>query len=351
MSVSSSSFDKEFKNALKNKKTKSLFSTKESREIKNNKKEIDPISIFGNKPVVIPPVVEPITDAEKEDIELTKAVASEMNMNIMEMYKFSIESGERDISFCFVDQSKIDPVLKEAREYVLQSMMDKKDFIKAVYRVTKVQFFDITRTVLESAIEKIYENVLFYRDLYMRLLQFSTCEVKPSRIHGNGLFSTKKIKKGDVITFFFPYYLETIIDNGKIDKEREEGLSILPLISRRTLNANEIPIMRRCENAVSETVLMMGDNKVHSDTRFLAHMINDPCIFTPGMSELDYEGQIITSFNACIVRFHKEPRILYVTAYKNIEIGDEILVPYGWNYWSIFGIPAKEIAVDNMDSQ
>lgn len=348
MSGAVSSFDNAFKANLKKNKNRTLFSTKSSRDTVAPKKEVDPSTIFGDKPILIPEAVAPITDEEKKDISSTKATTSEMNMSIMEMYNFSIESGDRDISFCLVDSSKIDPVLKEAREFVLQGMMDKKDFIKAVYRATKVQFSNITRSVLEDEIEKIYENVLFYRDLYMRLLQFSTCEMKPSKIHGNGLFATRKLKRGDVITFFFPYFLETIIENGLDGADREEGLSILPLISRRNLNASEIPEMRRCENSVSEKTLLMGDPKMSVDTRFLAHFINDPCIFTPGMTELDYEGQIVNSFNACIIRYNAEPRILYVTAYKNIEIGDEILIPYGWNYWSTFGNPAKEVAVDHM---
>lgn len=287
--------------------------------------------------------VTPLTEKEKEIIRMAKEKAQAISLSLQEIISYSYDAAERNIDFIIQDPSKIDPHTYNTRMMVLQDVHDKEKFVKIVMRTLKSQFCNITKSQLIEECEKIYENVMFYRNLYLCLLGINTCYVKKSPIHGNGVFATRNLKKGDIVTFFFPYFLETVVksQNHDILDNPEEGVSILPIVSRRTLNSYNIAQMRNCENCVMENVYLMGDQLETSDPRFLGHMVNDACTFFSGITELEYDEQISQRVNSCIVKNVHEPRLLYVIACKDIAKDEEILTYYTWAYWQNTGIPQR----------
>lgn len=289
-------------------------------------------------PVIQP--VEEITDEEKERIRVLKEEASKTSVDMLEFYNFSLQSGTRDISFIILNENNISEDVLNSRKSTIRDILSEDNFCRAIYNTLKTQFCNVTKKHLLAEAKLIYNNVLFYRDLYLRLLQINVGYVAPSEKHGNGLFAGKNLKKGDIITFFFPYYMETIV---KSDFENEnEGISIIPIISRKTLKESEMPLMRRCENAIDDKTLIIGDPKINNDSRFLGHFINDACDFYSDITQLQYEKQITDKVNTCLIRYETDPRILYAVAYKDIERGQEFLSSYGWNYWVNFGIPNNQ---------
>lgn len=293
-----------------------------------------------NKMPEIKPVT-PLTQEEKNVIKMAKEKAENVYLSLQEIINYSFELAEKNINFIIQNPSKIDPDIFSKRMLVLQGINEKDKFCKIVARSLKPQFCNITKAQLTEECEKIYENVLFYRNLYLCLLGINTCYVDISPIHGKGLFAARNLKKGDIITFFFPYFLETVVksDNHDILDNPEEGVSILPIISRRSLNSHDIHQMRHCENRILDNVYLMGDPHETTDARFLGHIVNDACEFYSGITELEYDEQISMKANSCLVKNVHEPRLLYIVAYKNIEAGEEILSYYTWAYWQNMGIP------------
>ena len=148
-------------------------------------------------------------------------------------------------------------------------------------------------------------------------------EVKPSR-YGNGLFATRPIAKGTLITLY-PGHL--IID----------FMSETPRIYNFTNNDSE----EDPEYAVAFTdkILYQGNPQYHGGLCY-GHMINDPCTFVGDFNQATkrnihllicrYKKQAEARANC---EFHRSTYFVWIRATKNISPGEEILLSYGHRYW------------------
>lgn len=244
---------------------------------------------------------------------------------------------KRDVSRLLVPQDRVDSVLFENRIKMLPVEPNKDNLKQMVTGLLQQQLTTITNEEISNATEIIYEYILFYRDFFLRIIEINNITVKESSIHGKGVFATKDIKEGSLITFYFPYFLEYVYTS--VVNDKEEGIVILPILSRRRFSRNnndEIDYLRKGTIRISDHFMLVGDDQYFTDHRICGHMINDPCDFSKGkVTSEEYERQIIIKANASVVSYEKDRRFIYVAATRDIKQGEEILIPYGSRYWEL----------------
>lgn len=143
-------------------------------------------------------------------------------------------------------------------------------------------------------------------------------EVKPSSTHGNGVFATKDIKAGQIITMYpIHQYAKRVATNGW-----------------------QIHSMMDSETPYHGYALDIDENtKIYGcptfyNTLFQGHLVNDPVV---SLDCSDTNKFIISYFIAAKVkgnaRFDKNSHLVYIRAVRDIKAGEEILVPYSLPYW------------------
>lgn len=146
-------------------------------------------------------------------------------------------------------------------------------------------------------------------------------EIRPSSIAGNGVFTMKKIKKNEVITLYpahFVIHRQTDVAYSQFDPNDYH--------KDYDFNWNNYKI-----SGIPSKI----DKK-----SFLGHMVNDG-------GDIDLESNIplneyhkwfsrymISVFNKCNARFNTKPYYIEIVAIRDIEENEEILVPYGAEYWT-----------------
>lgn len=244
--------------------------------------------------------------------------------------EFLEEFSSKDVSKYMMSSEKIQPALKEFRGKMLPSIPVRKDIYDSVKNSLKNQKYILGTKVLNNLVDSIYGIIKFYIDIYHRMVNFDRVEVRPSPIHGNGIFAKRKIQKGDIITFYFPYFLN-------YDHEKNADI-IIPILSRRTFEKDQSSFNNLFKSTIKipDNFYLMGDDEFISDSRFLGHMANDPCDFKSGsVDSTKYESEILDKANASVVSYTNDRRYIYIGAMRDIEIDEEILVPYGGRYWEL----------------
>ena len=154
---------------------------------------------------------------------------------------------------------------------------------------------------------------------------------------GRGLFATRRMRRGDVATVY-PCDLMRVTD--------PDGSAVL--LGGRLVPENErwklsryMQFLRR--DADGTTHEICGDPSKPFDAGACGHLANDPHpdptkLGVPGDSEafgrgmVEYVLRIQGSAN-CAMRPHRGVCVLLV-ATRDVEAGEELLVPYGYEYWS-----------------
>lgn len=253
--------------------------------------------------------------------------------------RFVEEFSSRNVSLLLVQTSNISPEIQEYRNQMLPNVLPKEKLFKLVKNVMLKQISNMKTKKIQTCVDEIYDIALFYRDMFSRLIDLKKAYVKKSRIHGNGVFVSSNMKRGDIITFYFPYFIEYIYED---EENKKEAFTVVPIISRREFNSNtdELDNLRRGTIRMSNTMMMVGDDQYYGDNRFLGHIVNDPCDFTSEIvTTVEYERQITEKANAALIRYDKDSRFIYLVATKDINKDSEVLVPYGCRYWEISETP------------
>lgn len=302
-----------FASALKAKFSKSNFSSGRSND----------------KPLKVAPRTE-VTPEQLEEMMLKMDQNSYSIRNIEFVDKYA----SRDVTKLLCQESSIDPQLLAMRRIILPSDPEKDHLRITIKNTLSAQIGFVKSKRLTSIVDEVYNVLIFYRDIYLRLLPINNVEIKESQIHGSGIFATRNIKVGEIITFYFPYFLEHVINEN--DKE---GIILVPIISRKVFNKEndgKLTEMRRGSIRIIQDFYLVGDDSCSIDSRFLGHFANDPCDFSVGnIDYVMYEQEISQKANASVVSYVNDRRFIYIAATRNIKEGEEILVPYGHKYWEI----------------
>lgn len=245
------------------------------------------------------------------------------------------EFTDRDVSLLLIDQDKIEVSIQEHRNKMLPGPVDKEALLTHTKKVMRKQINGMGNKRIQRVVDDIHEVLLFYRDVFSRMVDLNKSYVKASPVHGNGVFASQNLKRGDIVTFYFPYLLEYMYED---NENKQEAFVIVPVISKRdfTQDLDQLHTLRKGTIKLSDTMMLVGDDQYYADSRFIGHIINDPCDFTKGkVTTVDYEKQIMEKANASLITYSKDKRFMYVIATKDIAKDEEVFVPYGCRFWEI----------------
>jgi hypothetical protein len=161
-------------------------------------------------------------------------------------------------------------------------------------------------------------------------------QLQSNSVHGRGVFAIKQIKKGEIITCYPADILKTMVID-KFDKE-----VLVTMYSTRISNISEMSeekgwdFFAECffPYAVGnkdENVQICGHPKFNDDSNYLGHFINDRffCDFLKITPEI-YLKLSLARKNS---EFLFLDRHMVVIATQDIDVGSEIFLTYGSNYW------------------
>lgn len=150
--------------------------------------------------------------------------------------------------------------------------------------------------------------------------------LKDSPIHGKGVFASKNIQKGEVVTF---YGVDIVL--------LKLGERMIPQYSSRFLETYDEKA--REEFSGKEGVMLQVDdccfNVSHfsDDNDYLGHMINDS--FTGNvrkMSQGEYNKDYLKRINCCIEPTRYKLKSI-VIATRDIKKDEELVTHYGFSHW------------------
>jgi hypothetical protein len=163
-------------------------------------------------------------------------------------------------------------------------------------------------------------------------LHLSRCTVLPSTIpgSGNGLFATRNIEKGELVTLFPG---DAILFR---DGEREEVTGAMFGILPRQVGSLSLTddAARAYEIRSSNKHSIVGDPSRTDDSAYLGHIANDGAILTKGddLSRTVYSSKSAKAANTAFQDVHEGCHI-GLFAMQPIPKGREIFVSYGEGYW------------------
>lgn len=163
-------------------------------------------------------------------------------------------------------------------------------------------------------------------------------KVGKSRIHGLGLFSTRDISKGEMITFYPAHYAIRYGEqrpDGKYTVQASCALCTRDKSLREHITSNKYALEVNSEEHGKYTIY--GDPEFSNDVMYLAHFINDGG--KPGdskKSKLLYEFVSLEKQNCAFVNLGGFA--VAVVAMQDIQADAEFFVHYGISYWETLHI-------------
>ena len=160
-------------------------------------------------------------------------------------------------------------------------------------------------------------------------------EARQSNIHGTGLFATKDLEMGTLVTLYRPDL--TVDDTGK-PHDRPGRRRLLPGFSEGP-SSGEPPVLRVAAGRKDErgpgglsAVLGRGQpGQGASSEGFLGHLANDGASCADDGDVERYLAESAGRANACLVPLCV-PLMGLVLA-SDVKSGDELLVTYGYDAW------------------
>ena len=168
--------------------------------------------------------------------------------------------------------------------------------------------------------------------------------IKPSTLHGNGLFALSSIPKNTVITYYPPHYFQ--IGNKLYWYKEDDNIDVTNLIITNKLNKHYALGLPIYNNSNDERIILIGNPQKIENKLFLGHMINDasgniyqdisltqiqqPIEFKNAIAKYYIKGD--KSIN-CRYVFHPDYPIAYVVTSRDINPNEELLTFYEPRYW------------------
>ena len=140
--------------------------------------------------------------------------------------------------------------------------------------------------------------------------------IAKSKIHGLGVFTTKPIRQGKIITYYPPHYLIYVVDDN-------HEILYSNLTNDKTITDQ---IIENYSFTISPEIQLFGDPEILDS--YLGHMINDGYNFID--SELENYNE---DNNNAIFFVSYDTNKVYIFANRDIDKGEEITISYGAEFW------------------
>ena len=159
------------------------------------------------------------------------------------------------------------------------------------------------------------------------------CRVAPSATHGNGVFVTRDIKKGERVTLYPAHFVVWETKKGE-------------LVATPKQNPNEENTYYRLVG-LDGKCSVSGNPKIHH-SHSAGHLLNDGGVvgtFTKETCGADICRYMLTTLQNenCDFIQGNEDKFMWVVASRDIKAGEELFVSYGLQYWlsAVSGVPVK----------
>jgi len=163
----------------------------------------------------------------------------------------------------------------------------------------------------------------------------SCVRIGPSAIHGMGVFATRDVPRGSLVTFYPKHAIIELVQkstsNDRTNKYRVSVSDDIPLELRAKYETLDgIHSLNRLQLAISDTCVLSGLPELTDDELFLGHMVNDAAtVFT---TQEEYMADGGRRVNAIFWAIGRDTSAVVNTV--DIRAGDELLVLYGYGYWT-----------------
>lgn len=162
-------------------------------------------------------------------------------------------------------------------------------------------------------------------------------EIRKSNIDGRGLFATRDINKGEIVTYY-PEHLNIVNNNISflpsdiIDSMIKVGdFKFLEECHKNSIEPDDLPLLiaKKLKRYVLGT--RIGNPYIYDDLKYVGHMINDGAYIAPNITptEDDIKRYIIGS----CMKLNCGLSTDNVIAIRDIKKDEEILTNYGFKYW------------------
>ena len=161
-------------------------------------------------------------------------------------------------------------------------------------------------------------------------------ELKKSLIHGLGVFAKQNINKDEIITFYPGDFVEY---HPNEDSHLPNHLTILYRSYRFENKFGEESDLKYKDNdyafEVNSFYGIIGCNHFTDDPNYLGHFINDGAKTNSTEKQNEIYLKISNLKRNCKFHILKDLHVAII-ATKNINIGEELFITYGLNYWHSF---------------
>ena len=150
-------------------------------------------------------------------------------------------------------------------------------------------------------------------------------ELKQSNIPGagRGVFATKNIKVGDLITFYPADYICYKYKTG-------EYIILTSEIAHKAGYKDTDCNFEYCLR-VDNNYSVIGDPRICNNNTYIGHLINDGYLPSKTDTSVEYYLNSSKKSNCC---FHSINGLqMVIIATKDINIGEELYITYGHKYW------------------
>lgn len=184
----------------------------------------------------------------------------------------------------------------------------------------------MTQDIQEKGLNKfeVMLAVLLEKPTYSMV---APVELKDSSIHGKGVFATRDINIGEIVTFYPCDYVLVKIPKSNDHIQLGKGSEFihtgkLPDNILRYAHTTKHPIPR---------MTIVGDPLCIDDSNYLGHMCNDGAKSHCKRDQMVYKSISAQKMNAFLGPI--DGFVFPIVAMKNIPKGTEILIHYGEDYW------------------
>ena len=163
------------------------------------------------------------------------------------------------------------------------------------------------------------------------LPKLNKVHVGPSKIHGQGVFASRDIVLGEVITLYPGDFVNVMYPTSvpKINNCLVLRGDHLPEDATHPPGATSY--VRRCDSLYS----IAGHPECTQDPAYLGHMINDGAMSHRPEDRAIYESVSCIKSNCDLINVPPhQPFFVAVVAMKSIRAGEEILTHYGYEHWA-----------------
>ena len=172
--------------------------------------------------------------------------------------------------------------------------------------------------------------------------QLDKIDLKKSNIHGFGCFAKTKIFKGELITFFPADVIEYKPDGDKIINNKKTYIFSSMRFEKTNGKVKHNEFNRKkyrdlnYSYQIDEFYKIYSTSYFNSDPNYLGHFINDGAKSNSSNKSNDIYNKISDLKSNCKYYNFENNLHIAIISTRDIEIGEELLITYGCNYWYRF---------------